>query len=58
MIGLFVVLCHALRLNGEPWWRSSTLIPYGERAANVLRGMVGESKMLAQHSAPRQGNGS
>jgi membrane protein required for colicin V production len=58
MIGLFVMLCHALRLNDEPWWRASTLIPYGERAANVLRGMVGESKMLAQHSAPRQGNAS
>jgi membrane protein required for colicin V production len=50
MIGLFVMLCHALRLNGEPWWRASTLIPYGERAANVLRGMVGESKILAGHS--------
>jgi membrane protein required for colicin V production len=50
MIGLFVMLCHALRLNGEPWWRGSTLIPYGERAANVLRGMVGESKILAEHS--------
>jgi membrane protein required for colicin V production len=50
MIGLFVMLCHALRLNGEPWWRASTLIPYGERAANVLRGMVGESKILAEHS--------
>jgi membrane protein required for colicin V production len=50
MIGLFVMLCHALRLSGEPWWRGSTLIPYGERAANVLRGMVGESKILAEHS--------
>jgi membrane protein required for colicin V production len=50
MIGLFVMLCHALRLNGEPWWRGSMLIPYGERAANVLRGMVGESKILAGHS--------
>ncbi|HEX2790550.1 MAG TPA: CvpA family protein [Steroidobacteraceae bacterium] len=45
IIGLFVMLCHALRLNGEPWWRGSTLIPYGERAANVLRGMVGERKI-------------
>jgi len=53
MIGLFVMLCHALRLNGEPWWRGSTLIPYGERAANVLRGMVGESKILAEHSGTR-----
>jgi membrane protein required for colicin V production len=50
MIGLFVMLCHALRLNAEPWWRGSTLIPYGERAANVLRGMVGERKMLIEPS--------
>ena len=54
MIGLFVMLCHALRLNGEGWWRGSMLIPYGEHAANVLRGMVGESKMLAGHSGPRR----
>ena len=51
MIGLFVMLCHALRLNGEPWWRGSTLIPYGERVANVLRSMVGERKILIEHSA-------
>jgi membrane protein required for colicin V production len=50
MIGLFVMLCHALRLNGEPWWRGSTLMPYGERAANVLRSMVGERKILIEHS--------
>lgn len=51
MIGLLVMLCHALRLNGEPWWRGSTLMPYGERAANVLRGMVGERKILIEQSA-------
>jgi membrane protein required for colicin V production len=50
MIGLFVMLCHALSLNDETWWRGSTLIPYGERAANVLRSMVGESKILIGHS--------
>jgi membrane protein required for colicin V production len=50
MIGLFVMLCHAVRLNGEPWWRGSTLIPYGERAANVLRSMVGERKIVIEHS--------
>jgi hypothetical protein len=38
-------------LNGEPWWRGSTLMPYGERAANVLRGMVGERKILIEQSA-------
>jgi membrane protein required for colicin V production len=45
IIGLLVMLCHALRLTGEPWWRGSRLLPYGEQAANVLRGLVGESKI-------------
>jgi membrane protein required for colicin V production len=50
ILGLFVMLCHALRLTGEQWWRGSTLLPYGERAANVLRDMVGERKILIEHS--------
>jgi membrane protein required for colicin V production len=45
MIGLLVIFCHAVRLEGEPWWRGSLLVPYGERAANVLRAMVGERKI-------------
>ncbi len=45
IMGLFVILCHALRLEGEPWWRGSMLVPYAEHAANVLRGMVGERKI-------------
>jgi membrane protein required for colicin V production len=50
MIGLFVILCHAVRLDGEQWWRQSMLMPYAEHAANVLRGMVGESKIRAGDS--------
>lgn len=50
VIGLFVMLCHALRLNGEPWWRGSTLLPYGERPANVLRSLVGERKILIERA--------
>ena len=49
IIGLFVILCHALRLTGEPWWRGSMLMPYAEHAANVLRGMVGERKIQVGH---------
>ncbi|HEX4025276.1 MAG TPA: CvpA family protein [Steroidobacteraceae bacterium] len=45
IVGLFVILCHALKLDGQSWWRSSMLMPYGEHAANVLRGMVGERKI-------------
>ncbi len=51
MLGLFVILCHALRLEGEPWWRGSLLVPYAEHAANVLRSMVGERKIVAGNSA-------
>ena len=47
MVGLLVIFCHALRLQAEPWWRGSLLVPYGEHAANVLRAMVGERKMPA-----------
>jgi membrane protein required for colicin V production len=50
MAGLFVMLCHAVRLEGEPWWHRSILVPYAEHAANVLRAMVGERKMLAENS--------
>jgi membrane protein required for colicin V production len=50
MAGLFVMLCHAVRLEGEPWWHRSLLVPYAEHAANVLRAMVGERKMLGEIS--------
>jgi membrane protein required for colicin V production len=50
MIGLIVILCHAVRLDGEPSWRQSLLVPYGEHAANVLRGIVGERKILVGKS--------
>lgn len=45
MISVIVMLCHALRLNGETWWRRSVLVPYVEHTANVLRAMVGERKI-------------
>lgn len=57
MIGLLVMLCHALRLTGEPWWRDSRLRPFSEHTANVLRGMVGERKIqvVIRRSFPFQG---
>lgn len=45
IIGLFVILCHALRLTGESWWRAARLRPFAEHTANVLRSMVGERKI-------------
>jgi membrane protein required for colicin V production len=50
MLGVFVILCHAMRLTGESWWRESILVPYAEHAGNVLRGLVGERKIRTGHS--------
>jgi membrane protein required for colicin V production len=41
-IGLLAILCHAVRLQDEGWYRRSALVPYAEKAGNVLRALVGE----------------
>jgi membrane protein required for colicin V production len=51
VLGLLVMLCHALRLHEEAWYRNSTLMPYAEHAGNVLRGLVGESTVHASSEA-------
>jgi membrane protein required for colicin V production len=45
VLGLLAILCHAVRLDGEDWYRNSVLIPYAEQAGNVLRAIVGERKI-------------
>lgn len=47
VLGLLAMLCHAVRLDEEPWYRASTLAPYAEKAGNVLRSLVGEGKIRA-----------
>ena len=42
LLGVFVILGQALRLNDERWWSRSLMIPYGESVANGLRTLVGE----------------
>lgn len=41
LIGVFVILGQLLKLDGEVWWRHSTLIHYGDSVANGLRVLVG-----------------
>ena len=43
IFGVLVLVCQTLRLNEEHWWRASRLLPYGERTANLLLSMVGDS---------------
>ena len=46
-VGVLTLVCHAVRLHEEPWYRHSTLAPYAEHAGNVLRALVGEGKIPA-----------
>jgi membrane protein required for colicin V production len=43
ILGVLVLACQTLRLDEEQWWRSSRLLPYGERAAHLLLSMVGDT---------------
>ncbi|HYL02167.1 MAG TPA: CvpA family protein [Steroidobacteraceae bacterium] len=45
LLGVFVMLGQVLRLDGEPWWRTSVLVPYGESIANGLRAIVGAERI-------------
>ena len=47
VLGLLAILCHAVRLDEEPWYRASALVPYAEKVGNVLRSLVGEGKIRA-----------
>jgi membrane protein required for colicin V production len=43
IFGVLVLVCQTVRLDEEHWWRASRLLPYGERAANLLLSMVGDT---------------
>lgn len=43
IFAVLVIFCQTLRLDGERWWRRSTLLPYGEDIAGVVRSLVGEA---------------
>lgn len=49
-LGVLTMLAHAVRLEQEPWYRGSVLVPYAEQAGNVLRGLVGERKIRASQT--------
>lgn len=51
LVAVLIIVSHPLRLDGETWWKRSALLPYGERVANVLRTMVGESKITISAGA-------
>ncbi|MBK7250139.1 MAG: CvpA family protein [Gammaproteobacteria bacterium] len=45
LVGVLVILGQLLHLQHEGWWERARLMPSAERAANVLRGLVGEERL-------------
>jgi len=41
IVGAAVIVCQTVRLDGEPWWHESMLLPYGEDAAALLWSLGG-----------------
>jgi membrane protein required for colicin V production len=44
MLGVLVLFCQMLHLDGERWWHRSVLLPYGEGIAGALRALVGDPR--------------
>jgi membrane protein required for colicin V production len=50
-IGVLVIIVQQLRIDTDPNWRSSQLLPYAEQMANALRSLVGEKFPAAAPAA-------
>lgn len=41
LVGAAVIVCETVRLDAEPWWHESVLLPYGQDAAALLWSLGG-----------------
>lgn len=53
ILGVGAIICQAVKLDGEPWWRGSRLVPYVEGVANLLRSAGGEAWVRRVESTVR-----
>jgi uncharacterized membrane protein required for colicin V production len=42
IVGAFTIAIQALRMDEDPRWKNSRLLPYAGAIADALRGIVGE----------------
>lgn len=50
IVGFSVMLGKAAQLDGEPWWKSSRLLPLGLEMAAILDGYVETGRKVVQES--------
>jgi membrane protein required for colicin V production len=51
IVGFAVMLADAAQMRGEPWWKTSKLIPVGVEMAAVLRGYVETGRRAIDEAA-------
>jgi len=59
IVGAAVIVCEIVRLDSEPWWHESVLVPYGQDAAALLWSLGGNrfrhrTDTAAYHAVPRE----
>jgi membrane protein required for colicin V production len=42
LIGIFVILADLVELDGEAWWKESSVLPYTEFLGDWVRALVNE----------------
>lgn len=50
LVGVGVMVGHALELHGESWWKRATLMPYAEYVGDWLEDYAGQTRALAQRA--------
>jgi hypothetical protein len=52
IVGAFTICVQALRMDEDPSWKRSHLMPYAASVADALRGIVGENLERLEKSLP------
>ena len=53
IVGAFTIAVQALRMDEDPSWKRSRLMPYAVGVADALRGIVGENLERIEKKLPR-----
>jgi membrane protein required for colicin V production len=52
IVGFIVMMGQAAKLQSEPWWDASLIMPLGEEMAAILSGYVETGRQVVQDSLP------
>lgn len=57
LVGVGVMIGHALQLDGEAWWKRARLMPYAEYVGHWLEDYAGQTRELAKRALNASADG-